>query len=227
VLSGPQPERVLARDTAPASLAIFDFDGTLADTWPWFVTILDEAAVRFRFRRVDAAELDQLRHLGSREIIRALRVRWWQVPAIARYMRARATAEVSHVSLFPGAADLLRDIAAAGMTIAIVTSNTEPNVRHVLGAELAAKVAVYECGASLFGKPKKFRRALHRGRAEPAKSIAVGDEVRDVEAAHAVGVASAAVLWGYASSQALRGAGATHVCATFDALRTLLLRDAR
>jgi phosphoglycolate phosphatase len=138
-------------------------------------------------------------------------------------MRGRATAEVAHVSLFPGAGDLLRDLAAAGITIAIVTSNTEPNVRHVLGAELAAAVSIYECGASLFGKPKKFRHALRRSGIEAVQAIAVGDEVRDVEAARAVQVASAAVLWGYASGQALRGAGATHVCESFDVLRGVVL----
>ena len=37
-------------------LAIFDFDGTLADSFPWFAGVLDRMADRHGFRRVDAAE---------------------------------------------------------------------------------------------------------------------------------------------------------------------------
>ena len=37
----------------------------------------------------------------------------------------------------------------------------------------------------------------------PASAIAIGDEVRDIEAARAVGLACGAVTWGYAAREAL------------------------
>jgi len=36
-------------------LAIFDFDGTLADSWPFFMSVFNEIADQHGFRRVDAA----------------------------------------------------------------------------------------------------------------------------------------------------------------------------
>jgi phosphoglycolate phosphatase-like HAD superfamily hydrolase len=33
-------------------LAIFDFDGTLADSFPWFIGAVNDAAARFGFRGV-------------------------------------------------------------------------------------------------------------------------------------------------------------------------------
>jgi phosphoglycolate phosphatase len=207
-------------------LAIFDFDGTLADTWPWFLGVLDDMAGRFKLRRVDAREAERLRGCGNREILRALEVRWWRLPAIARYLRRRAATDVEQIVLFPGAAEMLRDIAGAGVTVAIVSSNTEAAIRRVLGPELAAAVAIFECGASLFGKPSKFRDALRQSGVSRADAIAIGDEERDIAAAREVGIASGAVLWGYASAELLRRSGATYVFESFAALRDVLLADA-
>jgi phosphoglycolate phosphatase len=65
----------------------------------------------------------------------------------------------------------------------------------------------FDCSASLFGKPAKFRRVIRRAGVEPAQVIAIGDEVRDIEAARAVGIACGAVCWGYAAPAALRALG--------------------
>ena len=42
--------------------AAFDFDGTLADTMPWFNSVLNTVAEKYGFRQIDAAEREQLRH---------------------------------------------------------------------------------------------------------------------------------------------------------------------
>jgi phosphoglycolate phosphatase len=44
---------------------------------------------------------------------------------------------------------------------------------------------------------------LKRAGVLPASAIAIGDEVRDIEAARAAGIACGAVTWGYAASEAL------------------------
>ena len=41
----------------PYQLAIFDFDGTLADSSDWFLRNFDDMADRFGFRRIADAEL--------------------------------------------------------------------------------------------------------------------------------------------------------------------------
>ena len=44
---------------------------------------------------------------------------------------------------------------------------------------------------------------MRRAGVAPAQTIAIGDEVRDIEAARAAGIACAAVAWGYAAPEAL------------------------
>ena len=45
-------------------LVIFDLDGTLADSFPWFSRILNDVADRYRFKRVAPHEIDALRTDG-------------------------------------------------------------------------------------------------------------------------------------------------------------------
>ena len=57
----------------------------------------------------------------------------------------------------------------------------------------------------MFGKAKKFVKVMRMAGISPAQTIAIGDEVRDAEAASKAGIAFGAVSWGYASTDALRG----------------------
>jgi phosphoglycolate phosphatase-like HAD superfamily hydrolase len=68
-------------------LVIFDFDGTLADSFPWFLRSIDSVADRFRFRRLREGDVELLRGHGAREIIRYLGIPTWKLPFIARHMR--------------------------------------------------------------------------------------------------------------------------------------------
>ncbi|TCP36054.1 HAD hydrolase-like protein [Sphingomonas sp. BK235] len=185
-------------------LVIFDFDGTIADSREWFFGSLNGVADRFGFRRTTVDERERLRDLGTREILRELRIPLWKMPSIARYMRELAATQIETIRLFDGIPDALRRLWASGTALAIVSSNDEHNVREVLGSDLAAAFGFYGCGSSLFGKKAKLRQAIRRFGVEPGRTVCVGDETRDIEAARAVGGVAAAVAWGYATPEALR-----------------------
>jgi phosphoglycolate phosphatase len=185
-------------------LAIFDFDGTLADTSRWFVGALNDAADQFGFGRVSGHELEALRALDNRAIVARLGVPMWKMPIIARHIRARAVADCSGMRLFDGIGDMLRRCREADVALAIVSSNAEATVRRVLGPDLGPLVDHYACSVSLFGKAARIKRVASRACIPPAQVIAIGDEVRDIEAASAAGVASGAVAWGYAAPDLLR-----------------------
>lgn len=190
----------------PYSLAIFDLDGTLADSFPWFLRNVNGVADRFGFRRMADDEVDELRHAGSREIIRRLEVPVWKLPGIARHMRRMKACHIDGIPLFPGVEPMLRSLRDGGLTLALVSSDHETNARRQLG-EAAALFSHFDCGASLFGKAAKFRRVVKRAGFAAAQAISIGDEVRDIEAARAAGISCAAVMWGYAAPNALRALG--------------------
>lgn len=197
-------------------LAVFDFDGTLADTFPWFAGVLNQVADRFGFSRIREDEVEELRGADSRAILRRLAIPMWKMPMIAAHMRALAAEQIEHVRLFDDARAFLHGLHGAGVPIGVVSSNTAETIRRVLGAETATLVAHFECGASLFGKPSKLRKVLARTGAAPGRSIYVGDEVRDAEAAQAAGMAFGAVSWGYNRVEALAAQSPQEIFASFD-----------
>ena len=203
------------------SLAIFDLDGTLADSFPWFLRTINDVADHFGFRRVRDEEVEELRHASSREILARLEVPLWKLPAIARHARRLKAEAASEISLFAGVETMLQTLAGNGVQLALVTSDSEANAREKLG-EAAALFSHFDCAASLFGKPAKFRRVVRRAGVEPAQVISVGDEVRDIEAARAVGIACGAVCWGYAAPAALRALAPDYMFAKMDEIAEAL-----
>jgi len=188
------------------SLVIFDLDGTLADSFPWFRRHVNGVADRFAFRRIADEDVESLRHADSREILTRLEVPTWKLPAIARHMRRLKGQHIQDIPLFDGAEAMLRTLSEAGFRLALVSSDSEANARRQLGA-LATLFSHFDCGASIFGKARKFRRVVKQAGVRPADVLAIGDEVRDIEAARAAGIACGAVRWGFASSEALQARG--------------------
>ncbi|WP_026597545.1 HAD hydrolase-like protein [Methylobacterium sp. 77] len=188
----------------PYQLAIFDFDGTLADTFPWFCSVINDVARRYRFRQIAPDETDVLRGLSARALIRELGVSTWKLPFITRHMHDLAARDIDAIMLFPGTSEMLRALDEAGITLAIVSSNSEANVRHVLGP-CAARFCHYACGASMFGKAKRLK-AVMREAGSTGRVIYIGDELRDHDAAKAAICDFGAVSWGYTRRDALAAA---------------------
>jgi len=195
----------MPHEPATRALVIFDFDGTLADSAGWFIDQLPDLARAHGFRAPSRAEIEDLRLLPTREIVAKLGVSSFRLSRIAADLKGRATRDADAVRLFPDIAETLSAIHAMGLKISVVSSNSESNVRRGLG-EAQVFVAAYECGASLFGKAAKFRRVLKRLNTASNQACAVGDEVRDIEAARQAGVGAVAVAWGYNRVEALTAA---------------------
>ena len=182
-------------------LAIFDFDGTLADTIPWFVSILEDLAERFSITLPPDFDVDGMRGLSAREIVAHLAIPAWKLPVIARYVHALAAER--EFPLFRGTRAMLANLEAAGVALAVVSSNGEAAVRRTLGTTDAARFSRFACGAKLFGKARVFASIAKRARVPRDAVICIGDEIRDGEAAGTAGLAFGAVTWGYNTRDAM------------------------
>jgi phosphoglycolate phosphatase len=202
-------------------LAIFDFDGTLADSFPWFLGVVNDVADEFGFRQVPDEDIDLLRRYDARQIMAHLGLPMWKVPLVARALRARMAAEIDRIPLFPGVEELLATLAAGGIELALVTSNSQPNAMRVLGARNAQLFRHFECGASIFGKRSKLRKVLRGSGVAAAQAIAIGDELRDLDAAEAERIPFGGVSWGYARPEALR---ARQPAELFDSVTDIIAR---
>jgi phosphoglycolate phosphatase len=211
----------------PYKLAIFDFDGTLADSFAWFMRVVNDAAAVFAFKTIAPDETDLLRGKSAREMVAHVGVPMWKMPLIASYMRRRKAQDLTSIRPFDGATAMLRDVHAAGVTLAVVNSNSEANVRGILGTEPAALISHYECGVSLFGKAARFKNVLRRSGCGRAETIAIGDEIRDIEAARQAGIAFGAVSWGYTLPEALTQERPEQMFRSFEDIRRELTASGR
>jgi phosphoglycolate phosphatase len=187
----------------PYQLVIFDFDGTLSDSGNWFLSIVDDLATRFRFRPVHPDEVEGLRKRTTREVIEHLGISRWKLPLIARHVRTRFGRHAHEIHLFDGIRAMLKQLGDADVRLFVCSSNSEANVRAILGPEDSARIERFFCGSGLFGKVRKFRQAVKASGLPPHAILSIGDETRDIDAARAVGLGAGAVLWGYANPEML------------------------
>jgi len=188
----------------PYKLVVFDFDGTLADSFAWFLTVINQIAERHGFRPIDMTRLDELRGFSGRQMMKHVDLPMWKVPSVAREMRARMAEQAEKIPLFAGVDNLLRGLRDKGAAAAVVTSNSQENVVRILGEENASLIHFFECGAAMFGKKAKLRKLLKAGGVPSREVLCVGDEIRDAEAARDAGLDFIGVSWGYTKPEALQ-----------------------
>jgi phosphoglycolate phosphatase len=90
-------------------------------------------------------------------------------------------------------------------TVCVITSNEPEPVEAVL-RKRGVLVDHVHAGSSIFGKDRAIRSFLRAEGVEPGEAVYVGDEVRDVEAAHKAGVRVISVTWGFNSKKRLKQA---------------------
>lgn len=202
-------------------LVIFDFDGTLADSLTWFRTAMAEVIDRHGLKPLCEERAEALRGMRPKEIMTELGIPAWKLPFIAADVRARAAENVDKIHLFDGIAPSLHELHASGVKLALVSSNGETAVREVLGPELSSLFSQFSCGAALFGKASVFRKVMRKAHASPERTLSVGDETRDIEAAREAGCDCAAVSWGFATRDALEREAADLLLDTPAVLATL------
>jgi phosphoglycolate phosphatase len=193
-------------------LLLFDFDGTLADTFHTSIRVF--CAETGRPAPTDK-EMTRLRGMPSREVIKAIGIRWWELPFVIRRVKRRMTEALHGVHSHKGIPAALKSLHKR-YDIGVVTSNDEVAVRLFLERHnIPYDLLVGDVG--LFGKARVLRR-LARDRHVVAY---VGDETRDIDAARKAGVRAVGVSWGYNTREALATAGADTVLTDAKALARL------
>jgi phosphoglycolate phosphatase len=179
--------------------AIFDFDGTIADTIEEARLIVNRLAPDYGFAPVSREMAESLRGGGVREAIDRLGIRPRQLPGLHVAVRRHLRARMAEVKPFPGIGPALRALTGGGLQLGILSSNSRENVEAFLGnAGLRQFFTFVAGGSSLFGKARHLRRLLAEELdGTPSSDVVyVGDETRDITAARKVGLRCAAVTWG-------------------------------
>ena len=180
---------------------VFDFDGTLADSFEVFVEVLAETINRQPFT---SQEIVDLRGLSTREIMRQLQVKKWQLPRLATRGRRLLGNRMGRVEPFPGIDNILSQLHKAGCKIYILSTNDTPNIQNFInkyGFEEYITKVYGDIG--LFAKVKWLKKLLKQEGLAANECVYIGDETRDLEATRKVGIKCVAVSWGYGNPELL------------------------
>ncbi len=191
---------------SPKATLIFDFDGTLADTLPHLLALSNRLAPEYGYRQVIEEDIEALRGLHAREVIRWLGVPWHQLPRLALRFRAELHHEMPQIAPIRSVLAVVIQL-AQNFSLGILTTNSVTNVRVFLTTQRMEHFAFVSSSPRLLGKCRALKRVLREQRLVAADTLYIGDEVRDIEAARACDLDTISVGWGANNSYALERAG--------------------
>ncbi|MCT7949255.1 HAD-IA family hydrolase [Ancylothrix sp. C2] len=185
-------------------LMVFDFDGTLVDTFEPLLKIVHRLADEFGYPAPTSEQIEHFKNLPSREIIKCVGVDLIKIPYLLRRVKLELNKEMSDVKLIPGIQETLTQLKQEGVQLGIITSNSKDNVLTVLEKQGGKELFNFiYAETSLFGKHRTINKLLKQQKNRPDEMIYVGDETRDIEAAKKSKIKVIAVSWGFNSKQAL------------------------
>ena len=204
---------------------IFDFDGTIADSFSLACSILMNHAEYLGCKQLSTAELLTLKDMHAREVLKYLEVPFWRVALFVRKVRKITHERADEINIFPEWPMILKQLSLKHK-IGLISSNSHEAIEFVLRKHHILNLFDFiYCNKPLFGKTRCLNKLIKQKAFNPTETYYVGDEVRDVEAAQAVKINSIAVSWGFNSSDRLKQTKPSQLISNFGELESIVLDE--
>ena len=210
--------------------AIVDLDGTLIDTLPDFVVVLNAMLDELKLPAIDDAFVALSVGKGSEHLIRRTLVQVSADPhlyddAWAFYQQHYERVNGTHAVVFDGAEEGLAHLRSAGLRVACLTNKPGAFARTLLAQKGLARYFDHVFGGDAFERKKPDPLPLLKACAAlvsaPSRTLMIGDSSNDAQAARAAGCPVMLVTYGYNHGEPIRGVNADGF---IDRLDQLVLR---
>ncbi|MEM8884156.1 MAG: HAD family hydrolase [Planctomycetota bacterium] len=211
--------------------AVFDFDGTIADTREPITLSANRALAERGFAERPPADVLELVGLPLAEVLRRLA----ELPAgdgevdelCVHYRAAFRELAPGRSALFDGIVDVIEQLVAAGVRLSIATSRSRESLENFLDEHALRAHFVFWAGGHCItnGKPhpEMLAYVLAGSGFAREEAIMIGDTSHDIEMGHAAGVDTCAVSYGNHDADRLRRSEPTFlVHATHELPRVVL-----
>ena len=215
------------------SYILFDLDGTISDPKEGITGSVQYALRHFGIEEPDRDKLEPF--IGP-----PLRDSFMQFygfdeqqaeEAIAKYRERFSVTGKYENKLYPGMAELLRDLSLSGAQLAIASSKPTVFVEDILRYFGIRQYFTVVVGSELDGRRGRKEEVVAevlsqfalRGATSPSDVVMIGDRKFDIEGARAAGTHSIGVSYGYSAPGELEQAGAEMIVRDVEGLRRILL----
>jgi phosphoglycolate phosphatase len=188
-----------------AKVVLFDFDGTIADTYQAIANITNQLSTEFGYKALNPEELLLIKNLSSREIVKRSEISIFKLPFLVRRVRTELSKEIAELTPITGIDRVLLELKNRGYILGIVTSNIKENVEVFLAKNQLNSLFTYiYSSTAIFGKHRIINQLIKDNRLDSSDVIYVGDETRDIRSARKSNVGIVAVAWGFNSAEILK-----------------------
>jgi phosphoglycolate phosphatase len=189
-------------------IVVFDLDGTLAETAPDIMRVLNVILEREGLPALPLARARELVGAGARALIeRGFKVsgRPLEPATLERlfedFLTIYATDTAANSHLFDGVAGALDLLAGEGYALAVCTNKPILHTRLILDhfgiAGRFAAVAGRDSFPFFKPDPRHLTLTIAAAKADPARAVMIGDSRTDIATARAAGIPSICVPFGY------------------------------
>lgn len=185
------------------STLIFDFDGTLADSFTAAVNIFNTLAPKYNLQKINPEKILHLRNLTSAELIRYLNIPIYKLPKLMYQAKKEMRSQLHNLPpLFASA--IFEELQKKGVMLGILSSNSKENIESWLAQNNMHHFFKFiHTNSNYLGKSPILSKILEKYKIKRQSVFYIGDETRDIEAAKKNQIKSIAVTWGFNSKQAL------------------------
>ncbi|MEA2020695.1 MAG: HAD-IA family hydrolase [Patescibacteria group bacterium] len=182
---------------------IFDFDGTIADTFSIFCNTLRKLSEDFGQKELTEEDIKAYRAKGAKALIKDFKILPWRIPFLIKKGQVLFQEKIQEAEPFPQIPEILYKLAESNNKLGVLTTNSRKNVQIFLKKHNLEVFAFIVSVPSLFSKSRTIRSTFKKYNLKCKEVIYVGDELRDIENAKKAGVDVVAVTWGYNNKELL------------------------
>ncbi len=175
---------------------LFDFDGTVANSIETFLRLGNEMATKHNKPSITMEQFQLLSQLSMKERCRQIGIPLYKIPEFTIEILKQFRLHLMNVPPVDHMFSTLTKLHQDGYRMAILSSNSEVNIRAWLEVQKFTFFDEVIASPGLFGKSRSITSFMKRNKLRHEDVVYIGDEVRDIEACKKSRIPIIAVTWG-------------------------------
>ncbi|HLD51008.1 hypothetical protein A3K34_02255 [candidate division WWE3 bacterium RIFOXYC1_FULL_40_10] len=184
------------------SSLIFDFDGTIADSFEFLEPFINELPLQVK-QKINEVGIEALRDYSLTDLVKITGLPVIMIPVLFLKFRKIFADNLAKIKPVSGMPSVLWELRKRNYPLYIVTINSRDTVMGFLENNKMNMFEDVMATKGLFDKHLRLRKLMDKHGIDTNNDYYIGDDFRDILAARKVGIKVIAVSWGLNSRKLL------------------------